>query len=104
MFPIIARWFFKKFDEPVSQYIFVLAMVFLGAFLAQLAGLEPIIGAFLAGLSLNRFIPHSSALMNRIDFVGKLVFSFLFFLISVGMLVDFSVLFNGLSALKLRSD
>ena len=99
IFPIIARWFFKKFEEPVSQYIFVLAMVFLGAFLAQLAGLEPIIGAFLAGLSLNRFIPHSSALMNRIDFVGN-AFFIPFFLISVGMLVDFSVLFKGLGALK----
>jgi Kef-type K+ transport system membrane component KefB len=99
VFPIIARWFFKKFEEPVSQYIFVLAMVFLGAFLAQLAGLEPIIGAFLAGLSLNRFIPHSSALMNRIDFVGN-AFFIPFFLISVGMLVDFSVLFKGLGALK----
>lgn len=99
IFPIIARWFFKKFEDPVSQYIFVLAMVFLGAFLAQLAGLESIIGAFLAGLSINRFIPHSSALMNRIDFVGN-AFFIPFFLISVGMLVDFSVLFKGLGALK----
>lgn len=102
LFPIVARWFFKKFEEPVSQYIFVLAMVFLGAFLAQLAGLEPIIGAFLAGLSLNRFIPHSSALMNRIDFVGN-AFFIPFFLISVGMLVDFRVLFNGLGALKVAA-
>lgn len=99
LFPLIARWFFKTFEEPVSQYIFVLAMVFLGAFLAQLAGLEPIIGAFLAGLALNRFIPHSSALMNRIDFVGN-AFFIPFFLISVGMLVDFSVLFKGMGALK----
>jgi Kef-type K+ transport system membrane component KefB len=99
VFPLIARWFFKTFEEPVSQYIFVLAMVFLGAFLAQLAGLEPIIGAFLAGLSLNRFIPQSSALMNRIDFVGN-AFFIPFFLIGVGMLVDFRVLFNGFGALK----
>lgn len=102
LFPIVARWFFKNFDDPVAQYIFVLAMVFLGAFLAQLAGLEPIIGAFLAGLSLNRFIPHSSALMNRIDFVGN-AFFIPFFLISVGMLVDFKVLFKGLGALKVAA-
>jgi Kef-type K+ transport system membrane component KefB len=102
LFPIVARWFFKNFEEPVSQYIFVLAMVFLGAFLAQLAGLEPIIGAFLAGLSLNRFIPHSSALMNRIEFVGN-AFFIPFFLISVGMLVDFRVLFKGLGALKVAA-
>jgi Kef-type K+ transport system membrane component KefB len=94
LFPIIARWFFKTFEDNISQYIFVLAMVFLGAFLAEVAGLEAIIGAFLAGLTLNRFIPHSSALMNRIEFVGN-AFFIPFFLIGVGMLVDFSVLFKG---------
>ena len=99
VFPLIARWFFKTFDDHISQYIFVLAMVFLGSFLAEVAGLEAIIGAFLSGLALNRFIPHTSPLMNRIDFVGN-AFFIPFFLISVGMLVDFRVLFNGLGALK----
>ena len=94
VFPLIARWFLKKFDDNISQYIFVLAMVFLGAFLAEAAGLEAIIGAFLAGLSLNKFIPYSSALMHRIDFVGN-AFFIPFFLISVGMLVDFKVTFKG---------
>lgn len=98
VFPIIARWFFKNFSDNVSQYIFVLAMVFLGAFLAELAGLEAIIGAFLSGLALNRFIPHASALMHRIEFVGN-AFFIPFFLISVGMLVDFRVLFKGWGAL-----
>jgi Kef-type K+ transport system membrane component KefB len=99
VFPIIARWFFKKFEDNVSQYIFVLAMVFLGSFLAEAAGLEAIIGAFLSGLAINRFIPHTSPLMNRIDFVGNALF-IPFFLIGVGMLVDFSVLFKGIGALK----
>ena len=99
LFPVIARWFFKKFEDNVSQYIFVLAMVFLGSFLAEAAGLEAIIGAFLSGLALNRFIPHTSPLMNRIDFVGHALF-IPFFLIGVGMLVDFSVLFKGTGALK----
>jgi Kef-type K+ transport system membrane component KefB len=94
VFPLIARWFFKRFDDQISQYIFVLAMVFLGSFLAEVAGLEAIIGAFLSGLTLNRFIPHSSALMSRIEFVGN-AFFIPFFLIGVGMLVDFSVLFKG---------
>src|SRR5688572_25496776 len=99
LFPVIARWFFKKFEDNVSQYIFVLAMVFLGSFLAEAAGLEAIIGAFLSGLAMNRFIPHTSPLMNRIDFVGHALF-IPFFLIGVGMLVDFSVLYKGLGALK----
>jgi len=102
VFPLIARWFFKKFDDSISQYIFVLAIVFLGSFLAEVAGLEAIIGAFLSGLAINRFIPHSSPLMNRIDFVGNALF-IPFFLIGVGMLVDFSVLFKGLGALKVAS-
>jgi len=102
VFPLIARWFFKKFDDNISQYIFVLAIVFLGSFLAEVAGLEAIIGAFLSGLAINRFIPHSSPLMNRIDFVGNALF-IPFFLIGVGMLVDFSVLFKGLGALKVAS-
>jgi Kef-type K+ transport system membrane component KefB len=99
VFPIIAKWFFKNFDDNVSQYIFVLALVFLGSFLAEAAGLEAIIGAFLSGLAINRFIPHSSPLMNRIEFVGNALF-IPFFLIGVGMLVDFSVIFKGLGALK----
>lgn len=98
-FPLLTRWFFKRFDDSISQYIYVLFMVFLGSFLAEAAGLEAIIGAFLAGLALNRFIPHSSPLMNRIDFVGNALF-IPFFLIGVGMLVDFSVLFKGFGALK----
>ncbi|WP_420460997.1 cation:proton antiporter [Neolewinella sp.] len=88
VFPLIGRWFFKRFDDNTSQYIFVLAMVFLGAVLAELAGIEPIIGAFLAGLALNRLIPHTSPLMNRIEFVGNAIF-IPFFLIGVGMLIDY---------------
>ena len=98
-FPIIIRWFFKRFDDAVSQYIFVLAIVFLAAFLAEAAGIEAIIGAFFAGLVLNRFIPHSSPLMNRIDFVGNALF-IPFFLLSVGMLVDITILLKGWGALK----
>ncbi|MEJ6979515.1 cation:proton antiporter [Pedobacter sp. P351] len=102
LFPIIARWFFKRFDDHISQYIFVLAMVFLGSFLAEIAGLEAIIGAFLSGLALNRFIPHVSPLMNRIEFVGN-AFFIPFFLIGVGMLVDVSVLFKGLGAITVAA-
>lgn len=97
-FPYLARWFFKKFEDAVSQYIFTLAMVFLAAFLAEVAGIEGIIGAFLAGLALNRLIPHTSALMNRLEFVGNALF-IPFFLIGVGMLVDLRVLFQGPEAL-----
>lgn len=94
--PRIAKWFFKRaMSEKYSTFIFVLLVVFLSGFLVELAGIEPIIGAFAAGLALNRLIPHSSALMNRIEFFGNALFIPIF-LISVGMLVDISVVFNGL--------
>lgn len=99
VFPIIIRWFFKHYEDSVSQYIFVLAIVFLASFLAEAAGIEAIIGAFFAGLVLNSFIPHSSPLMNRISFVGNALF-IPFFLIGVGMLVNFNVLINGWGALR----
>lgn len=85
VFPWIGRWFFKRCEDSVSQYIFVLVMVFLGAFLAEVAGIESIIGAFLAGMALNRLIPRTSPLMNRVVFVGNAIF-IPFFLIGVGML------------------
>lgn len=97
--PRIAKWFFRKLEsEKHSHYIFVLSIVFLAAFLAEVAGVEPIIGAFVAGLALNKLIPHSSALMNRIEFIGNSLF-IPFFLISVGMLVDVSVILSGPAAL-----
>ncbi|MBU7577243.1 MAG: cation:proton antiporter, partial [Flavihumibacter sp.] len=99
LIPRIARWFFRKLEsEKTSHYIFVLSVVFFAAFLAEVAGVEPIIGAFVAGLALNKLIPHSSALMNRIEFIGNAIF-IPFFLISVGMLVDVRVVFNGYTAL-----
>lgn len=97
--PRIAEWFFRKLEsEKHSHYIFVLAMVFLAAFLAEIAGVEPIIGAFVAGLALNKLIPHSSALMNRIEFIGNSLF-IPFFLISVGMLVNVRVIVSSPTAL-----
>ncbi|NIG53489.1 cation:proton antiporter [Chitinophaga sp. Cy-1792] len=99
VFPMLGRWFFKKIkDDKTSHFIFVLALVFAAAFLAELAGVEGIIGAFLAGLALNQLIPHTSPLMNRIEFVGNAIF-IPFFLISVGMLVDLRVLLKGPEAL-----
>lgn len=90
VFPIIARWFFKNVEDKISQYLFVIVMIYLAALLAEIAGIESIIGAFFAGLALNKLIPHTSSLMNRVEFVGNAIF-IPFFLISVGMLIDFNV-------------
>lgn len=99
-FPILGRWFFKKVSDNISQYIFVLVMIYFAALLAEIAGVEPIIGAFFAGLALNRLIPHSSALMNRVEFVGNAIF-IPFFLISVGMIIDFGVFFKDIKTIEI---
>ena len=93
IFPKITKWFLRKYEDNVTQYIFVLSLVFAASFGAELSGLEGIIGAFLAGIILNRFIPSVSPLMNRIEFVGNALF-IPYFLIGVGMLVDLRVLFS----------
>ncbi|MBS4061967.1 MAG: cation:proton antiporter [Bacteroidetes bacterium] len=103
LIPRIAEWFFKKLEsEKHSHYIFVLAVVFFAAFLAEIAGVEPIIGAFVSGLVLNRLIPQSSALMNRIEFIGSSLF-IPFFLISVGMLVDVGIILKGPEAVYIAA-
>ena len=71
IFPKITRWFFKKYanENGIEEYVFVFTFLFFISYLAHIAGLEPIIGAFLVGLSLNKLIPEKSILMNRIHFV-----------------------------------
>ncbi len=93
-FPRITRFVFRKISDAVAQYIFILAMVFIGALLAQVIGLESILGAFYVGLVLNRLIPGRSSLMHHIKFVGNAIF-IPYFLIGVGMLINVHVIFNG---------
>ena len=97
--PRIGRWFFRRYDDSVMQYIFVLALVFLGAGLMELIGMEGILGAFMVGLLLNRLIPHVSPLMSHLEFVGNALF-IPYFLIGVGMLIDVHVIFGEGDALK----
>lgn len=98
-FPRIGRWFFRRYSDNVVQYIFVMAMVFLGAGLMEFVGMEGILGAFLAGLVLNRLIPHVSPLMSHLEFVGNALF-IPYFLIGVGMLINVQVLFGHVDSLK----
>lgn len=98
-FPRIGRWFFRRYSDNVVQYIFVMAMVLLGAGLMEFVGMEGILGAFLAGLVLNRLIPHVSPLMSHLEFVGNALF-IPYFLIGVGMLIDVNVLFGHIDSVK----
>lgn len=98
-FPRIGRWFFRQYSDGVVQFVFVLAMVFLGAGLMEFVGMEGILGAFLAGLVLNRLIPHVSPLMNHLEFVGNALF-IPYFLIGVGMIINVHIIFGHGDALK----
>ncbi len=92
--PRAARWFLRRFSDAVAQYIFVMALMFLSAAVSGFIGLEGVFGAFFAGLILNRYIPHVSPLMNRIEFIGNALF-IPYFLIGVGMLINIRVIFSG---------
>ncbi len=97
-YPRLTKAFFKKYSDNVTLFTFVLALLILSAALSELAGLEGLFGAFLAGLVLNRYIPRVSPLMNRIEFVGNALF-IPYFLISVGMLINVKSLFDHRGAL-----
>lgn len=93
--PRMARWFFQNVTESGgTQFLFVLGTACACGYLAHFARLHPIIGAFLAGAAFNRLIPEHSPLMNRVQFVGHSLF-IPFFLLSVGMLVDYRALLAG---------
>ena len=93
-FPRLGSWFFRRYDESVVQYVFVLTLVFLGAGMMELVGMEGILGAFLVGIVLNRLIPPTSPLMSHIEFVGNALF-IPYFLIGVGMIINVGALFSG---------
>ena len=94
LFPRFARMFFKRYRDPISEFMVVMLMLVGSALLADLAGLEGILGAFLCGVSLNRLLPNRSPLMNRINFVGNSIFVPLF-LISVGLMIDIHAFWSG---------
>ncbi len=93
IYPRVTRWFFRNFADRVTQYVYVLAMVFLAAWTSELIGLEGVLGAFFAGLVLNRYVPATSSLMSSIEFVGNALF-IPYFLISVGMMINLRVVAN----------
>ena len=94
LIPKLARYFLRRYSDAVMQFIFVLSVMFLSAALSEAIGVEGIVGAFIAGLILNRYIPHVSPLMNRIEFTGNAIF-IPYFLIGVGMLINVGTLFEG---------
>jgi Kef-type K+ transport system membrane component KefB len=90
--PRLARRFFSGLGQDRSlRFLFVLLALFAVASLFEVVGIEAIVGAFLAGLALNRSVPNGGPLMERIDFLGGTLFIPLF-LLATGMLIDLEVL------------
>lgn len=93
--PPIAQWFFQNLsEESYFEFLFVATVLFAAGSLAEVLGLSAILGAFVAGIALNRLIPRGGTLMNRIEFFGN-AFFIPFFLLYVGMLVDVGVILDG---------
>lgn len=94
LLPALGRRFFSGLGQDTStRFLFVVAVVFAFAWLSEVAGIESIVGAFLAGLAMNRLVPNDSALMGRLEFFGNQFFIPVF-LLSVGLLIDPSVMFD----------
>ncbi len=91
--PLVGRWFFRHIDDQQAQYVFLMVVLLVCAYLSKLVGLAPIVGGFLAGLVMNHLVPDHGSLMSRAAFIGESLF-IPFFLLSVGMMVDFSCIFG----------
>lgn len=86
--PRLARRFLAgPGQDPVARLVFVLLCLFVVSAVTELVGVEPILGAFLVGLALNRSVPNGGALMARVELLGSSLFVPLF-LVATGMLVD----------------
>ena len=94
LFPWLAKRFFKRWNDPTSGFLVVMLLMSLSAYIADWAGLEGILGAFVCGVALNRLVPNRSPLMQRISFVGNNIFVPLF-LIGVGMMINIQVIWSG---------
>lgn len=92
--PRLARWWFTHQGQSrAARFVFVFLAFLAAALLGEAFGLEGIVGAFFAGLGLNRSVPNGSPLMEVTEFVGNSLF-IPFFLISIGLLIEPSVMFQ----------
>ncbi|MEA2010828.1 MAG: cation:proton antiporter, partial [Actinomycetota bacterium] len=94
LLPKVTEWFFVEIGRTrMQRFVFVLAGMAAGASIALLGGIEGLIGAFLAGLGMNRLIPGKGKLMHEIDFVGSAIF-IPAFMVSIGLSINPALLFD----------
>jgi Kef-type K+ transport system membrane component KefB len=86
----LGHWLIERVgDSKERQVLLILLIIALAGFAAEAINLEAIIGAFLAGLAINRALGQSEA-RDQLDFLGTTLFIPMFF-VSIGFLIDVQV-------------
>ena len=85
----LTGWLMPRVKSKEGQFLVMLLVVAVAAVGAEAIHLEGIIGAFLAGLALNRAVQESRA-KHELEFLGNTLFIPMFF-ITVGFLIDVRV-------------
>ncbi len=93
--PWVARRCMRAFGaDRAVRYLIAVCGFLSCAVVAEVFGIEGIVGAFAAGLGLNRLVPNEGPLMERLEFFGSTVFIPVF-LVSVGLILDPAVMVEG---------
>src|SRR5215208_2426863 len=85
--PRLGKYFFRRFSERAVEFQFVIVVLFVAAFGAELIGVHEVVGAFLAGLAINATLPRHSPVTGHVLFMGESFFIPVFLLYS-GMITD----------------
>ena len=86
-FPRLGKFFFQRFRAREIEFQFVVVILFVAAFGAELIGVHEVVGAFLAGLAINATLPRHSPVTGHVLFIGESFFIPVFLLYS-GMITD----------------
>ncbi len=96
----LGKLFFRKVGkDEANRFLFVLLSVFLAAVVAQLIGVENIIGAFLAGLAINSVVG-DGPVKEKTEFLGSVLFIPMFF-VNMGLLLDLEAFSDILASIGL---
>lgn len=92
LMPRLARLTMRRLGTERSvRYLIAITAFLVAATLSEVFGIEGIVGAFFAGLALNRLVPNGGPLMDRVEFVGSAVFIPIF-MVSVGLILNPAVM------------
>jgi Kef-type K+ transport system membrane component KefB len=92
----LAPWLLARVKHSRERQVtLILLIIAMAGFGAEAINLEPIIGAFLAGLAINRALSHSEA-KELLEFLGNTLFIPMFF-VSIGFLIKVDVFLDTLA-------